>query len=159
MESKDLSQLNHLQGFLEASIPAVKDLRYQLEEVSDEKVAARAPLIENSNHMGTAFGGSLYSILVLTCYSWLYSKVTRSGLACRIVIQTGNINYLRPVDRTIESQCLAPNGAEWKKFLSVFEKKGRARLDLTSQVMVQGEPAAELVGTFVVFKQDAIEKE
>ena len=62
-------QLQHLQDFLTEAIPSVKDLRFQLTEVSEACVKAQAPLIENSNHMGTAFGGSLYSILVLTCYS------------------------------------------------------------------------------------------
>lgn len=150
---KDLSQLNHLQNFLEDSIPAVKGLRFQLDQVSDQEVVAKAPLIENSNHMGTAFGGSLYSILVLTSYSWLYSKVTRDGIPCQIVIQTGTIDYLRPVDRTIESRCRAPQSKEWTRFLSVFDKKGRARLQLTSEVMAADGVAAALTGTFVVFKK------
>ncbi len=152
MES-DLSQLNHLQNFLEDSIPAVRDLRFQLDKVSEAEVVARAPLIENSNHMGTAFGGSLYSILVLTSYSWLYSKVTQAGLSCQIVIQAGHMDYIKPVDRTIESQCLAPNESEWKHFLNTLEKKSRARLHLTSRVVSEEQVAATLLGTFVVFKK------
>lgn len=152
--STDLSQLNHLQSFLEGSIPAVRDLRFQLDRVSESEVIARAPLIENSNHMGTAFGGSLYSILVLTSYSWLYSKVTQAGLPCQIVIQTGHIDYLKPVNRTIESRCSGPEKKEWERFLSVFEKKGRARLSLTSQVIVESDVAATLSGTFVVFRKE-----
>ena len=149
----DLSQRTHLQNFLEDSIPAVKELRFQLDQVNDCEVVAKAPLIENSNHMGTAFGGSLYSLLVLTSYSWLYSRVTKQGLPCRIVIQTGHIDYIQPVDRTIETRCQAPDENEWNRFLSVFEKKGRARLQLTSRVICDDDVAATLLGTFVVFKK------
>lgn len=148
----DLSIKNNLQTFLEEAIPSVKSLRFQLNEVSMDKVRAQAPLIANSNHMGTAFGGSLYSLLVLTCYSWLYSTLNQLGHSFEIVIQTGVIDYKSPVSQSIETLCPKPDGVKWKSFLSQLEKKGKARIVLEAFVGSSQQPAAQIQGTFVVFK-------
>ncbi len=39
----------------------------------DEPVVLRAPLAPNANHKGTAFGGSLYSLAVLTGWAWAHA--------------------------------------------------------------------------------------
>ena len=152
----DLTVKNNLQTFLEDAIPSVKDLRFQLNEVSESQVRAQAPLIANSNHMGTAFGGSLYSLLVLTCYSWLYSILNQRGLSCEIVIQTGSIQYIKPVTQTIETLCQKPENKKWDQFLSALEKRGKARLILSSFVFESDEAAVQLDGTFVVLLKKQI---
>lgn len=150
-----LSTQNNLQNFLENAIPAVQDLKFQLTLVTTKEVRAQAPLSENSNHMGTAFGGSLYSLLVLTAYSWLYSALNRQGFDCKIVIQTGEIQYLAPVAQTIETVCRKPQEPEWDSFLNTLSRKSRARINLKSFVNGEIDPQAVLLGAFVVFKNES----
>ena len=42
-----------------------------VESADDAAVVLLAPLAPNANHQGTAFGGSLYSLSVLTGWAWL----------------------------------------------------------------------------------------
>jgi thioesterase domain-containing protein len=153
MSHWELSKVNQMQNFLEGAIPPVKDLRFQIQSISSEEVVARAPLIENSNHMGTAFGGSLYSMLVLTSYTWLYAQLKDSHPDVEIVIQSGDIRYLKPVKKTIQTKCVAPPEESWQAFLQQLEKRGRARLTLTAAVLDGEMACVALDGQFVAFRK------
>jgi thioesterase domain-containing protein len=149
MRTWNLSEVNWLQSFLENSIPPVKDLRFQLQSISGERVEARAPLIENSNHMGTGFGGSLYSVLVLTAYSFLYAQLKEQKIDAEIVIQTATVEYKKPVTQTIVATCLAPSEIDWQKFIHQLQRRGRARLKLTATIGDGEMSAVRLDGVFV----------
>lgn len=153
MSTWELAKVNQMQNFLEGAIPPVKDLRFQIQSISSEEVVAKAPLIENSNHMGTAFGGSLYSILVLTSYTWLYAQLKELRPDVEIVIQSGGIRYTKPVQKTIQSRCVAPPPEFWQGFLQQLEKRGRARLTLTATVLDGEMACVALDGQFVAFRK------
>jgi thioesterase domain-containing protein len=64
----------YLQNLIDREITLAKHMAVVVESADDNSMILRAPLAPNSNHKGTAFGGSLYSLAVLTGWAW----VTRS---------------------------------------------------------------------------------
>ena len=62
---------DYLQNLIDREIILAKHMGVVVESADDTSMVLRAPLAPNANHKGTAFGGSLYSIAVLTGWAWV----------------------------------------------------------------------------------------
>ena len=146
---------DYFQKFLEANIPSVSKMGYKLEHLSDEKAVAIAPLSENSNHKGSAFGGGLYNCLVLSSYSWLYHWLESRNHSTSIVIQSASIQYLREArDPQIEGICDAPPPDILQRFESQLSQKKKARILLEAKILsADNQCLARMEGKFVVFEK------
>lgn len=143
------AHLLELEVYLKEKIPMSAALGLKIVKADDNEVEVFAPLFPNRNHLGTAFGGSLNSILLLTCYSWLFRTLKQKGYDDHIVLKSSQIRYYHPVNRDIRAICRAPSQQELHKFMQAFEKKGRARIELTASVQLDTRVACELTGEFV----------
>jgi len=106
-----------------------------------------APVALNSNHLRTAFGGSINAVATLAAYGFLWLELKEA--AAHVVVAESSIRFLRPVRETIRATCLRPAAEELAAFRSQFAAKGKARIELRVNVIEGGETAAEFVGTFV----------
>jgi Putative thioesterase (yiiD_Cterm) len=61
----------YLQDRIGREFTLAKHIGVVVESADDDAVVLRAPLGANANHQGTAFGGSLYALSVLTGWAWL----------------------------------------------------------------------------------------
>src|ERR1700722_9348070 len=61
----------YLQDMIGREFLLAKHIGVVVESADDDAVVLRAPLAANANHQGTAFGGSLYSLAVLSGWAWL----------------------------------------------------------------------------------------
>src|SRR6201999_1893683 len=86
-----------VQGLLEKEIVLAKPMGIEVEAADDWSVVLRAPLESNANHMGTAFGGSQYSLSVLTGWAWLTRFMAARGIDRHAVIQDATTHYPPPV--------------------------------------------------------------
>ena len=118
-------------------------------ECDPDLVMLRAPLDPNTNHKCTAFGGSLYAIAVLAGWGLLWQLMKREGLAGHIVIQNSTVHYQRPVMSDLQARCILPDDEQVQQFLDTFRSKGRARIELASEVMVAGAVATTFRGRYV----------
>jgi len=113
----------------------------------DHGVVVEAPVALNSNHLRTAFGGSINAVATLAAYGLLWLEL--DDPAVHVVVAESSIRFLRPVRETIRAVCARPGSDEWKAFRGAFESAGKARLKLCVKVVEDGETAAEFEGTFV----------
>lgn len=137
-----------LQDFLYHEIPMAQALGVT---ILDE-ATVMGPLSLNRNHMETAFGGSLSSLLILSCYAWLFQTLDKSGHKVHVLIQTGHTDYLLPVKEDIKATTLPPSEADLKKFFEIFSRKGLARITLHSEVRTTQGIACSFKGDFVAQK-------
>src|ERR1700734_3179543 len=79
-----------------------------VESADDASVVLRAPLAPNANYKGTAFGGSLYSVAVLTGWAWVTRYLAARGLSADAVIQESNVRFLTPVHGELRASATAP---------------------------------------------------
>ena len=80
------------------SIPVITALGVEIEEVGDNFILLRAPLDKNINYEGTAFGGSLNTVAILSCYLMAHHILKHNQIPFKsLVIQNSHINYLKPV--------------------------------------------------------------
>lgn len=136
---------------LTQDIPLTRHLGFEIIEAGPYKVHLRARLSENINHKGTGFGGSLYTLAVLAAYSLVYLGLEQENIKTKeIVIQRGEMKYLRPVTGDFEIICEFNQVDLYQKFYYCLSRWKKVRELLKVEVRCQGGVCARLDGIFVV---------
>ena len=111
-----------------------KHIGIVVESADDSAVVLRAPLAPNANYKGTAFGGSLYSVAVLTGWAWVTRYLAERGLAADAVIQESNVRFLSPVHGELRASAAAPPEAQIDKFRKMLQRAGRGRIRVSVEI-------------------------
>jgi thioesterase domain-containing protein len=119
-----------------------------------DRVVLRAPLEDNLNHKSTAFGGSLFSLAVLSGWSLLYLFLRARGVAAQIVIHQSNIAYLHPVTGDFTAECAAGDAALLERALARYGRRGMARVQLHSTVRDGDLPAVRFQGSYALLRAE-----
>lgn len=121
---------DYLQERLDREIMLARPMGIIVESADDSGLVLRAPLAPNANHKGTAFGGSLYSLAVLTGWAWLTRFLATRKLDADAVIQESNMRFLQPVHGEMRASLEVPAEAEIDKFQKMLVRAGRGRIRL-----------------------------
>lgn len=136
-----------LQDKLHNEIPLSKYMKVQVIRADQSEIELRCELAPNHNHIGTAFGGSLATMMVLAAYCQLFEIINETG---HVLLKNTSMNFIYPVEETIKAVCKAPPLDQVKKFQEAYFKKGKARLELSSQIfLADGRVACQMTGEFV----------
>lgn len=149
MSSKYSTQA--LVDFLSAHVPMAANLGLQPVSFDHEQLTLEAPLTPNINDKGTAFGGSIYCVAVMSCWGMVYLRANEYGLkAPDIVVSHGEIDYLKPVAGAIVASCYASE-ERFAVFWADYQQKGRAKIALESEVKsADGEVLARFSGRYAL---------
>ena len=82
--------IRKLQELLNSEIPLTNAIGIKVVDYNDCGLTLSAPLKNNINHKCTAFGGSLYSVSVLSGWGLIYLLLNKYNLKGHIVIQESN---------------------------------------------------------------------
>jgi thioesterase domain-containing protein len=137
---------------LEAVFPVAKSMGAMIISLSNDNCLIKLPLNKNNNHIGTAFGGSIYCAAVLSCYTWLKYILDQNLLSSKnLVIQSGNIDYKSPLRSDLIASCTVHESEISKIFLETLQKKQKSRIELTSNVLDDsGKVCAQFKGQYVL---------
>jgi thioesterase domain-containing protein len=135
---------------LHTKIPITRSLGVKVEAYDGERLTLSAPLAENVNHLGTAFGGSLNALAVLSGYGLLWLEL--QDPECHIVIRESSIFYDHPVRGDIRATCVRPEAEALAEFKETFQQKGKARITLSATIEDGGQTAVRFRGTFVALR-------
>jgi thioesterase domain-containing protein len=141
------SALRKTQAYFHEQIPITRAMGVQVVTNDENGFVIEAPVALNSNHLRTAFGGSINAVATLAAYGFLWLEL--NDAAAHVVVSESSIRFLRPVRETIRAICLRPTAKDLAAFQSQFSAKGKARLALRVNVIEVGETAAEFEGVFV----------
>ncbi len=139
-----------IERFLYTKIPLTAAMGVRVESYDAQRLVLTAPLAANHNHLGTAFGGSLAALLILSGYSLLWLELGDAG--SHIVVRKTALDYRRPVRDPLRAVCLRPPPRELEDFKETFTRRGKARIELFATVENDGEHAVEFHGTFVALR-------
>ena len=140
----------HLQEVLNSEIPLTNHIGIQVGKHTDLSLTLHAPLKNNINHKSTAFGGSIYSVSVLSGWGLIYLLLKQHNLSGHIVIQESNIKYIKPVTTDITATCSFTSTEQQDKFIKMYKRKGLARLHLEANILCNNKKAVIFNGTYVV---------
>jgi thioesterase domain-containing protein len=141
--------LKKLEEFLHEQIPLTEALGVKIIKSDDSGAEVTAPLAPNRNHLGTVFGGSLHSVLVLSAYLWLFHALEKKGISNHVVLMSSHTDYLHPVTGEFKAVCPAPKPEDFKRLMRTLERRGRARIRLHAHISTAKGLACVFSGDFV----------
>ena len=140
----------YLQERIVGEFALARHIGIVVESADDSSVILRAPLAPNANYKGTAFGGSLYSLSVLTGWAWVTRYLATRELAADAVIQESNMSFLVPVRGELRASAAAPCATQIDKFRKMLQRAGRARIRLRIEIHSEQTLATFFEGVFAV---------
>jgi thioesterase domain-containing protein len=136
--------INH---YLAEHIPISQALGVRVLMFDGPSIRVSAPLAANLNHRNTAFGGSLATLGILAGWILINFNLRDLGLHCRVVIQKSEMDFLASVDADFEAVARKPE--LWETFIKTLQRRGKARLELSSEIMLKDKIVATHQGLYV----------
>lgn len=140
-----------LQEKLHNEIPLTKLMKINIEEYNNNSLVTSAPLEININDKGTAFGGSLSTMTIISAWSmcWIISKELNIDSKNIVVIKNEN-SYLKPVTKDIQCYTKKPTIEEINNVKEKIEKKGSASLKIEASIIEDNEICVTFEGLYVI---------
>lgn len=139
-----------LQQTLTQDIPITRHIGITIERYDEKGLVLKAPLAGNTNPKGTAFAGSMNSLITLAGWGQLWLLLKELDIDGYVVIQTSQTSYLRPVADDFAAVCHRPQQDEIAKMVQTLRKRGKARMELNVEIRQGDEVAVEFKGRYVV---------
>jgi thioesterase domain-containing protein len=139
---------DYLQNRIDREIMLAKPMGVIVETADETALILRAPLAANTNHKGTAFGGSLYSLAVLTGWAWITRFIASRELDADAVIQESTMRYLAPVRGEMRACIQVPAKADVDRFQKMLARAQRGRIRLQVSMHHGASLAAAFDGLF-----------
>jgi thioesterase domain-containing protein len=139
---------DYLQNRIVGEFSLARHIGIVVESADDDAVVLRAPLSPNANYKGTAFGGSLYSVAVLTGWAWVTRYLAARGVAADAVIQESSTQFLVPVQGELRASAAAPPAAQIDKFRKMLQRAGRGRIRIRVDIYYGSMLATLFDGVF-----------
>jgi len=149
--------LRELQETFYHEIPITQHLGIRADSYDGEHLILKAPLENNINHKQTAFAGSLNALATLAGWGEIWLILRALGIPNQVVIQDSTSEFLRPVKSDFFASCRKPNSTQVARIESSLKKKGKARVELTSEIYTElhddNAVAMRFKGRYVIFLQ------
>ncbi len=146
-------RLRELQDILHREIPITRHFNLTVGSYDERCLRLDAPLSSNINHSGTAFGGSLSSLLTLAGWGVVWLVLQEYQLDGEIVIQDSSCNFLHPVTHDFSACCYRPAPEQLAKFAHALRTRSRARLELEADISNEERVAVTFRARYVVTRQ------
>ena len=140
------------QDYIYTNIPITKAMGMKIEKLSNNEVQLSLPIDKNINHRGSAFGESIDSLFLTTGWAFIRFLIDHYTPTPIIVGSRGETSFIKPVLTDFVSQLEMPDEVEIQKFLSTFERFGKARITLKAGIYEDDELYASFEGDYVVVK-------
>lgn len=145
-----MTLLTKIQKKILETIPLAKAMQLKVNDLTQTSIKLSAPLLPNSNDKGTAFGGSIYSLLVLSGWSLISAGMERAEILAEVVIAKSDINFLKPVTGDLLAIAQEFNEGGLKAAIDKTLERGYAKLKVHADLICQGEIAATFQGTYCI---------
>ncbi len=140
---------SEIEAYLHEHIPLSAGMELRVVEAGEEQVVIEAPLQPNLNHRGTAFGGSVAALAILTGWTQVHLRLRREDFTTHTVIQESAVRYDAPIHGTFRAICERVADEPWERFTRAIERRGKGRIRLRVRVEADGIVVASFRGSYV----------
>ena len=143
--------IDELQEKLHNEIPLTKVMNIKIQTYNEKELITTVPLDININDKGTAFGGSLSTMTIISSWSlcWLISKELGFDSKNIVVIKNEN-SYRKPVTKDIVCHTQKPSEQEIATLKEKLQTKKSASIKINSTIMENNEVCVEFQGYYVI---------
>jgi thioesterase domain-containing protein len=143
-----------LQSYLHNHIPLTRAMQVSVVSVEPESVLLSAPLAPNINHRDTVFGGSAATLATLAAWSLVHTRLLAAGMPSRLVIQRNTMSYDQPIAGDFTARGFIPHPETWQSFMRLLERKDRARITTSRELLFGGHVVGRFEGDSVALSRD-----
>lgn len=141
--------LQHLRA-LAAGMPPVVAMGFSFGRCDGETLEMHAPLALNVNDKGSAFGGSMTSLMTFSGWGLVMLQLELAGLTADVFVADSEVRYRAPVYTDLHARAALAPGQAWAPFLDTLKQRGRSRIHMQAEVLLpEGTAAATLAGRYV----------
>ncbi|HEX9052702.1 MAG TPA: YiiD C-terminal domain-containing protein [Anaeromyxobacter sp.] len=141
--------LDEITAYLHEHMPITRGLGARVAAYDGLSVRLAAPLAPNLNHFGSAYGGSLSAVAILSGWVLLYLQLRERGIANRVVIQRSALDFASPVDGDFTATSVLPPPAAWDRFLATLARHHAARVTVSTTLACASGVGGRHEGTYV----------
>lgn len=121
-------------------------------EASENSITLAALLAPNINHLETVFGGSISTLATLSAWSLIQIRLAKLKKPYRLVIQENSAHYTNLALGAFTARSVFGSEDIWDKFQSTVERRGIARISITSLVECEHMIVGNFSGDFVALE-------
>lgn len=143
---------NEIQEYLYENIPLTKLMEIRIQDLTDSTITLSVPLAINKNHKGTAFGGSLATVVTTACWLMAFKHFKPLDSDCHIVIGKSEINYKLPVTNDFICTCSISDEISLMSSKETFLKNGKTKIKLEAFIKENSKTCVEFSGMFFIYK-------
>ncbi len=147
----------YLEEVFHTQIPITREMGIRVAAFNGTSLTLRAPLAPNVNDKGTAFGGSLYALLVLAGWGLLHLKLREEGMRGDVMIHESDVTYSLPVTEGWEARCALPGDDGYARFIGALHARGRGKISLKVMIMRGERVAVSFTGSYAAIIHTASE--
>ena len=133
--------------FLHHNIPLTAAAGVYVVLTEPYRIEIRAPMAPNRNHHGSMFGGSLAMLGIVSGWALVNRALDEAGLAVKLVVQKSECEYLAPAIGEVAAAGEL-SADDWQAFTGRLRERGRARIQVETQLSVAGQPVVRHHGVF-----------
>lgn len=133
--------------YLHQEIPLTAAMQARVVRSVPGLVEISAPLAPNKNVHGTAFAGSLSTLGLITGWVALDRGLHDAELKAHLVAQKNECIFHAPATQELRAIARLPT-EEWAQFIATLQSKGRARINVITEIRAGDTLAVTHTGTY-----------
>lgn len=138
------------------SMPPVAAMDVSVAGYDGDRLRLHAPLAAHVNDKGSAFGGSLVSVMTLAAWGLVTLRVEQAGLEAEVYVADSTVRYRAPLLADLEAEATLDDDGDWSTFARTLRERGRARVALTARIALpDGSTATEMQARYVAIRRPA----
>lgn len=143
--------LEKLEEKLHTQIPMTKLMNLKINNIDENYLYTTAPLDININDKGTAFGGSLSTITIISSWSLVELLVKKFAYEkSKIAIVTNNTEFKAPVTKDIFCKTYLPTIEEIETLKNKLKTKKSGSIKIKSQIIEDNKICVDFLGVYVI---------
>ncbi|HYM85512.1 MAG TPA: YiiD C-terminal domain-containing protein [Pseudoxanthomonas sp.] len=136
-------------------IPPVAAIRARIAAYDGHCLRLAAPLAANVNDKGSAFGGSMTSLMTYAGWGLVTLQLLQAGIQADVFVADSTVRYRKPLYADLQATATLAAGESWEPFVATLTQRGRARIQVQAQILLrvdempEGETMADFAGRYV----------
>lgn len=132
------------------SLPPLAAIQAAVAAYDGHRLRLTAPLAVNVNDKGSAFGGSMTSLMTYAGWGLVTLQLQQAGVRADVFVADSKVRYLKPLYADLRAEAMLAPEQSWELFLATLAQRGRARIHLQARItLAEGEVMADLAGRYV----------
>ena len=143
--------LKKLKEKLYNEIPLTKYMQIIPESIDEEFLITTAPIEPNINDKGTAFAGSLSTLVTISAWSACFLESSKLGHEkAMIAVIKSNTSYKAPVTKNLFCKTTLATKEQIETLIKKLEAKGSASIRIKSQIIEDEKVCVDYEGVYVI---------